>query len=55
MCVCVRVCVTLLFVPRGQTFLTHSWGWTNIFYTQGGGKHFFIHRVGTNTFYVEGE
>ena len=34
----------VLFVPRGQTFLTHrgGGGGTNISHTQGGDKHFYI-------------
>ena len=60
---CPSVRCPLLFVPRGQTiclspggqtFLTHSWGGTNIFLVRGGGKNFHTQLGGgTNIFYLQ--
>ena len=41
-----------MFVPRGQTFLTHRRGGTNIFTLRGGTKNFT--QGGGQTFYVVG-
>ena len=44
-----------LFVPGGQTFLTHRReGGTNIFHTQGGGDTHFYIEGGDNYFCIEG-
>ena len=32
--------MTLLFIPAGQTFLTHRWGGGQTFCTRGGGQAF---------------
>ena len=66
MCVCVCVCVSVrytlfvprgtnkLFVPGGQTFLTHRRkGGTTIFDTQGGDKHFMLEAVVAMMMFME--
>ena len=62
MCLCVRLCVTLLFVPGGQTiclspgdkhFLHTEEGGTNISHTQeGGGTNIFHTQEGGQTFFT---